>query len=407
MAETNTRTDATGEVLRLIVDQMWRLQRERVSEGELAAAKAYLTGSFPLTIETPDSIALQVLNAVFYGLPLDELQTFRERVNRVTVDDIERVARFYLKPDAVSVVLVGNASAFADQLRGVGFGRFETVPLENLDLLTVDFKRGGRAAGVGAAQGLNLVRRSEGPSLRFAAYQQPGQAAAPAPAVSTVEGEKARALLGEVIAAKGGLATLRDIKSIKAVSAVTMASPGGDVEAETTTYLQYPNHVRLETKGLQGVQFDVYDGKRGWVRDDRGTHEVAAADLRNMDANLQRDTIPFLLSAERGEARARVLPDVKDSKGIIHQALELSSPALEPVVLYIDPKTKLITKQLFFPAGQGQPLEEVFSDYRTVDGVRIPFFTEILIGGKPVGRRRLTNISINPTLDQKLFTRPN
>ena len=81
VAETNTRSEATGEVLRLIVDEFWRLQRERVSEGELAAAKAYITGSFPLTIETPDSIALQVLNVMFYGLPLEQLQTFRERVN--------------------------------------------------------------------------------------------------------------------------------------------------------------------------------------------------------------------------------------------------------------------------------------------------------------------------------------
>ena len=55
-------------MLRLIVDEFWRLQRERVSERELADAQAYLTGSFPLTIETPSAIALQVLNAVFYGL---------------------------------------------------------------------------------------------------------------------------------------------------------------------------------------------------------------------------------------------------------------------------------------------------------------------------------------------------
>ena len=90
-AETNTRSDATGEVLRLIVDEFWRLQRERVGERELDDAKAYLTGSFPLTIETPESIAMQVVNVLFYGLPLEELQTFRERVNAVTVDDIQRV----------------------------------------------------------------------------------------------------------------------------------------------------------------------------------------------------------------------------------------------------------------------------------------------------------------------------
>ena len=92
-AETNTRSDATGEVLRLIVDEFWRLQRERVGERELDGAKAYLTGSFPLTIETPEAIAMQVVNALFYGLPLDELQNFRERVNAVTPDDIQRVAQ--------------------------------------------------------------------------------------------------------------------------------------------------------------------------------------------------------------------------------------------------------------------------------------------------------------------------
>ena len=146
-AETNTRTAATGEVLRLIVDEFWRLQRDRVNERELADAKAYLTGSFPLTIETPDAIALQVLNVMFYGLPIEQLQNFRDRVNAVTVDDIQRVARLYLKPDRLSVVLVGNAAAFTDQLKGIGFGSFETVEIGNLDLSAVDFKRAGGAGG--------------------------------------------------------------------------------------------------------------------------------------------------------------------------------------------------------------------------------------------------------------------
>lgn len=46
-ASTNTRSEATGEVLRLMVDEFWRIQRERVRERELNDAKAYLTGSFP------------------------------------------------------------------------------------------------------------------------------------------------------------------------------------------------------------------------------------------------------------------------------------------------------------------------------------------------------------------------
>src|SRR4029453_10059102 len=135
----------------LIVDEFWRIQRERVSEFELADAKAYLTGSFPLTIETPGAIAMQVVNVLFYGLPLEQLQTFRERVNAVTVDDIQRVARQYLRPDRLWVGLVGNASAFASQLRGVGFSTYETVDLAELDLTAANFKRGNARAAADRA----------------------------------------------------------------------------------------------------------------------------------------------------------------------------------------------------------------------------------------------------------------
>src|SRR2546423_761545 len=84
-----------------------KLQPERVGDRELEGAQEYLTGSFPLTIETPSQIATQVLNAVFFGLNLNDLQTYRERVNAVTPEDVQRVAREYLHPDRLTIVLVG------------------------------------------------------------------------------------------------------------------------------------------------------------------------------------------------------------------------------------------------------------------------------------------------------------
>jgi zinc protease len=146
VAETDTRSESTGEALRLVVDEYWKLQRERVGTGELEGAKDYLAGSFPLTIETPSDIALQVLNAVFYGLDLEELQTFRARVTAVSVDDIQRVAKTYFKPDRLSIVLVGDASVFASQLAGAGFPQFERISLSDLDLSTADLRRIGRPA---------------------------------------------------------------------------------------------------------------------------------------------------------------------------------------------------------------------------------------------------------------------
>ncbi len=146
-ARTNTRSEATGEVLRLMVNEFSRLRRDGVNDGELADAKAYLTGNFPLTIETPNDIATQILDVLFYDLPIKELQTFRQRVNAVSVDDIARVAVRYVQPDRLSVVLVGNSAAFLNQLARVGFKRVEVVRLSDLDLTTADFKRKDPADG--------------------------------------------------------------------------------------------------------------------------------------------------------------------------------------------------------------------------------------------------------------------
>ena len=148
VAETDTRSQATGEALRLAVEEFWKPIREPVGDWELANAKAYITGNYPLTLETPNAIAVQVLNTIFYELDLKELETFRDRVNGVTVDDIQRVSRSYLQPGRLSIALVGDASAIAPQLRAVGFEEFEVVPIDQLDLSAVNFRRAAPQASI-------------------------------------------------------------------------------------------------------------------------------------------------------------------------------------------------------------------------------------------------------------------
>jgi zinc protease len=142
VAETDTRSAATAEALRLMVNEVFRLQREAVAAGELRGAQDYLSGSFPLTIESPSSIAQQVLMHLFYGLDLKEIETYRDQVERVTPSDIQRVAKQFLKPEQLSIVLVGDASVFVEQLKGMGFSDFERIPIGELDLNAPSLRRG-------------------------------------------------------------------------------------------------------------------------------------------------------------------------------------------------------------------------------------------------------------------------
>jgi zinc protease len=141
IAETDTQTSTTGEALRLVIDEFSRLVREPVGERELMGAQAYLAGSFPLSIETADDIALQVLNLLFFDLDVKELETFRDRVNAVTSDDIQRVAKQFVRPARLSVVLVGDAEKVLPQLKAVGVADVEVLGIGDLDLTSPSLLR--------------------------------------------------------------------------------------------------------------------------------------------------------------------------------------------------------------------------------------------------------------------------
>ncbi|HTV00397.1 MAG TPA: pitrilysin family protein [Luteitalea sp.] len=141
IAETDTQTSTTGEALRITIDEFSRLVREPVGERELMGAQAYLAGSFPLGLETADDIALQVLNLLFFDLDVKELETYRDRVNAVTSADIGRVARQFIKPSRLSIVLVGDAKLVLPQLKAVGIDNVEVLPLPELDLTSPSLNR--------------------------------------------------------------------------------------------------------------------------------------------------------------------------------------------------------------------------------------------------------------------------
>jgi len=402
-AETNTRSEATGEVLKLIVDEFWRIQRERVNERELADAKAYLTGSFPLTIETPESIAMQVVNVIFYGLPLEHLQNFRDRVNAVSVDDIQRVSQALLRPDRLSIVLVGNAAAFASQLRGIGFGTFETVELGDLDLTSANFKRAKTRADAGGSGGAGWAGRA---GRAGASYHQAPLGSRPAVEPSPDERARADALVDKVIAAKGGLERLRGLKTIIVKQTLTTDSPQGQATAETSNYIQYPDRFRIVTDAPNGTMVQASDGKVVWMTDPRGLHDAPEPLVREFRTALRRDPIALLVAAKAGKLTTRLLPEVKEGGGAASLLLEFAAPDLNPIVLEVDRETHLIRKQSYRADAPGRPLvEESFSDYRPIDGIQIAFRASRK-SGPLVVERRVTDVKINTPVEPALFTRP-
>jgi zinc protease len=421
MAQTDTRTETTAEALRLVVDEFARLQRQRVQARELGGAEEYLAGSFPLTIETPNDIATQVLNTVFYDLPVDDLGTFRERVISVSPDDIQRVAQKYIKPDGLSIVLVGNARGFVRQLVSVGFTDYEVIAIDQLDLMSPSLKR---APAQAAAPRQDQASHKEAPHIGSALHAESASVGRPfagrlipvayTPNQADARGavadqDEAHALLMRVIAAKGGLASLKNVRTVVADADTTLQMPQGSVSSSTKTYIVYPDRYRVDANvgGAEIVQ--VYNSGGAWVKDPTGVHDAPPAMRDDFAASVRRDTFPLLIGAAEGRLSVRLLADARADDGRDVHVLEISGPDVTTVTLYIDSED-LIARQAFTspgPTGAQVTNEEVFSDYRDVDGVRIPFNAQLLRDGTPVLTRRLTRVQLNTQLSDSLFARPN
>lgn len=103
-----TKNESANEVIEEILKEIRRIQNELVSEKELNDAKAYLTGSFPLRMDTSAKIASILTSIEIYNLGLDYPQKYPAIINAVTREDIQRVARKYLHPDKTVIVVVAN-----------------------------------------------------------------------------------------------------------------------------------------------------------------------------------------------------------------------------------------------------------------------------------------------------------
>lgn len=116
-SSAEVRNEVTGASLKEFFYEMERIRTTPVPEKELADAKNYLTGVFPLQIETQEALLNRILSNKLNDLPENYLQTYRDKINAVTPADVQRVANKYITPDKVSVVIVGDGAEIIKQVK--------------------------------------------------------------------------------------------------------------------------------------------------------------------------------------------------------------------------------------------------------------------------------------------------
>jgi zinc protease len=128
------RTNATDSAIAEAVKEYRRIGSEPVPEAELTGHLTNVVSGFPSSVQTVQGLMGRLTNVVVYGLPLDYYSTYRERLAAVTPADVSRVGSTYLKPDALTIVAVGDLKTIEAPIRALNLGTVEVWDAEGKKL---------------------------------------------------------------------------------------------------------------------------------------------------------------------------------------------------------------------------------------------------------------------------------
>jgi predicted Zn-dependent peptidase len=115
---TGTKTDSS------LIEFMKELRSilDTVPQAELEKAKRYLQLGLPADFETTTDIGFRLAPLATYGLPLDYYNSYVQRIEEVTQADVQRVARRYIDPSRLAIIIVGDRASVEPTLRALDLG---------------------------------------------------------------------------------------------------------------------------------------------------------------------------------------------------------------------------------------------------------------------------------------------
>ena len=124
---TAVQTPATVPSISESLAELRRIRETPVTPAELAAARDYLVGVFPLRFETPGAVVAALGGLFIHELPDDELARYRREIEAVTIDAIQKAAQDHIHPGRIAIVAVGDADVVGAELEAAGFGDLEVI----------------------------------------------------------------------------------------------------------------------------------------------------------------------------------------------------------------------------------------------------------------------------------------
>jgi zinc protease len=362
MIRMGTKSGTTAAAIDALDEEIDRLKTSPPTAEELKKAKDSILNSFVFEFDSKEKVLAERANYEFYGYPADFLERYRAGIEKVTLADVERVAQKYIHKDQLAVLVVGKAADFDKPLSTFG-------SVTNIDIT----------------------------------IPAPGGASPKPASGSNPEG---RALLAKVIQALGGAEKLGAVHGIRMKAAVDAKTPQGEFNIGMETLAAFPDRSWQKFTTPMGDITIVTTPSAAFMEAPQGTQDVPESQKEEGMKEMRRNEIFVAQHADDPKYTFTASGTAKVGD-VDAQVLDVNADAAL-VRWYIDPQTSRILRRSAHIVDMQGPAEQVldFSEWKEFGGIPFPTKAKITRDGQDGGSVDVEQVEINPTVDAKLFERP-
>lgn len=352
-AYAKVRNAVTDSSVNEIFNELNRIRNEVPSKEEVEGIKNYLTGTFSMSLEDPNTIANFAINIERYGLAKDYYVNYLKRLSEVSPEDVQEMAKKYIKPENCWVIVVGNRDEIKEKLSS--------------------FAKNGKVE-------------------LFDIYGNPVSDMKAAPA-----GVSAQTVISNYINAIGGEKNIAKIKDISIVMNATIQGMG----IEMKSYQKTPNKYMMQIgMGEMIFQKMVYDGIKGRVSGMQGTQDLQGEELEE----LQYQSIMFIETQYDKLGFKTALKGIEAVDGKEAYVVEITNPKGSKSTEYFDVKSGFKIRAVRTSDSPQGPITQItdYADYKDVKGVKFPHEINQTAGPQSF-KMKAKSIEVNKKLKDSLF----
>lgn len=359
----STKSNTTVKMVRSVLKEFEDVVNNGITDAELKFAKESFLNSYVFEFDTKGEIINRLIMLEFYGYPKDHIQKQQREVQEATRKSVNEAIAKRWKPEALTILVVGKDSDFDEPMSSLGSVR------------TVDIT-------------------IPAPPEKI-----------PDPTPETIG--KGKEILRKALAAMGGEKVL-GIKDIIQSAQMTMNTPMGEMAMETQMTWASPNKMAQSMKMAMGEMTSGFDGTTGWMKSPMGTQDLPASQKEELSKSMALNTYVLLKGIESPDYAVQFFKDDKLNDKPVQVVIVRHKQMNHAVKMYVDPQTSIVVKRVSRGRTMQGPadLEEFLSDYRDVDGVKIPFKVETFADGKRQTQTTISSVKINSGVKDDVFKRP-